>query len=54
MVYYKELIDYVNILDGVIQSHPNATEANIFDEMSRFLMYAPGRIGGGGRGKESW
>lgn len=41
------------IKDGVIQSHPNATEANIFDEMSRFLKYAPGRIGGGGRGKES-
>nr|XP_034316493.1 uncharacterized protein LOC117685971 [Crassostrea gigas] len=41
------------IKDGVIQSHPNATEANIFDEMNRFLKYAPGRIGGGGRGKES-
>ncbi|XP_052709493.1 uncharacterized protein LOC128184164 isoform X2 [Crassostrea angulata] len=41
------------IKDAVIQSHPNATEANIFDEMSRFLKYAPGRIGKGGRGKES-
>lgn len=54
MEYYKELIDYVNILDRVIQSYPKATEANIFNEMSRFLKYAPGRIGVGGRGNESW
>lgn len=33
--------NYVNILDRVIQSYPKATEANIFNEMSRFLKYAP-------------
>nr|XP_022307903.1 uncharacterized protein LOC111113905 [Crassostrea virginica] len=39
------------IKESIIQSHQDATEAKVLDEMGRFLKYAPGRIGGGGRVK---
>ncbi|XP_062590603.1 SRRM2 protein homolog rsr-2-like isoform X3 [Saccostrea cucullata] len=39
------------IKESILQSHQDATEAKVYEEMSRFLKYAPGRIGGGGRPK---
>ena len=42
---------FKHILESIIQSHQDATEAKVLDEMGRFLNYAPGRIGGGGRVK---
>ncbi|XP_078328168.1 uncharacterized protein LOC144623580 [Crassostrea virginica] len=40
------------IKDSIIQIWPDCTEAKFLDEISRFLKYAPGRIGGGGRGRD--
>ena len=42
----------LHISDSIIQIWPDCTEAKFLDEISRFLKYAPGRIGGGGRGRD--